>query len=116
MASCLSPTLSLLSSAAEQLSPDDLKELFCCSVQALKDYVLSSDLLSVPDLCGHNLPEKAISELKGLIHQISKVCLQIIKPDTPCILELLSKDSSSSADWEQDKAHWMNVIVQLQMT
>lgn len=82
----------------------------------MKDYVLSSDLLSTPQLSGHNLPDKVIEKLKALIHQISKVCLQIIKLETPCILDLLSKDFASVSDWEQDKAHWMNVIVQLQMT
>ena len=52
-----------------------------------------------------------------LIHQISKVCLQVIKPETPVVLELISKDFSLATvtDWELDKSHWINVIAQLQL-
>ena len=64
------------------------------------------------------LPEKVIVDLKMLIHQISKVCLQVIKPETPVVLELISKDFSLATvtDWELDKSHWINVIAQLQLT
>ena len=50
--------------------------------------------------------------------QISKVCLQVIKPETPVVLELISKDFSLATvtDWELDKSHWINVIAQLQLT
>ncbi len=67
---------------------------------------------------GKNLPENIIVDLKALIHQISKVCLQVIKPETPVVLELISKDYSmaTTTDWELDKSHWMNVITQLQLT
>ena len=64
------------------------------------------------------LPEKVIIDLKMLIHQISKVCLHVIKPETPVVLELISKDFSLATvtDWELDKSHWINVIAQLQLT
>jgi hypothetical protein len=64
------------------------------------------------------LPDKIVVDLKMLIHQISKVCLQIIKPETPVVLELISKDFSLATvtDWELDKSHWINVIAQLQLS
>jgi hypothetical protein len=64
------------------------------------------------------LPEKIVIDLKMLIHQISKVCLQVIKPETPVVLELISKDFTiaTATDWELDKSHWINVIVQLKLS
>jgi hypothetical protein len=53
-----------------------------------------------------------------MIHQISKVCLQIIKPETPYVVELIAKDYTQATqhDWELDKSHWINVIALLQLT
>lgn len=41
---------------------------------------------------GKNLPDRLTADLKALIHQISKVCLQAIKPDTPYVMHVISKD------------------------
>lgn len=52
------------------------------------------------------------------MHTISKVCLQILKPETPFVLDTISKDYSNTTttDWELDKSHWINVIAQLQLS
>lgn len=52
------------------------------------------------------------------MHTISKVCLQILKPETPYVLDTISKDytSTTTTDWELDKSHWINVIAQLQLS
>lgn len=67
---------------------------------------------------GKNLPDKVTADLKTLIHQISKVCLQAIKPETPYVLDVISKDYSQATptDWELDRSHWLNVIAHLQLT
>eukprot|EP00195_Chlamydomonas_chlamydogama_P013583 CAMPEP_0202891622 /NCGR_PEP_ID=MMETSP1392-20130828/1634_1 /ASSEMBLY_ACC=CAM_ASM_000868 /TAXON_ID=225041 /ORGANISM="Chlamydomonas chlamydogama, Strain SAG 11-48b" /LENGTH=885 /DNA_ID=CAMNT_0049575427 /DNA_START=214 /DNA_END=2871 /DNA_ORIENTATION=+ len=99
------------------ISEQELKQAYCNSVQSLKDYITGSNLLSY-DITGKNLPDKMTADLKTLIHQISKVCLQVIKPETPFVLDLISKDYSQATitDWELDKSHWINVIAQLQLT
>lgn len=67
---------------------------------------------------GKNLPEKVTADIKGLVHTISKVCLQILKPETPYVLDTISKDYSNTTavDWELDKSHWVNVIMTLQLS
>lgn len=67
---------------------------------------------------GKNLPEKVTADIKQLVHTISKVCLQILKPETPYVLDTISKDytSTTTTDWELDKSHWINVIAQLQLS
>ncbi|GIM07602.1 hypothetical protein Vretimale_11674 [Volvox reticuliferus] len=102
---------------ASVITEQELKQAYCSSVQALKDYLLISNLTSY-DITGKNLPEKVTADIKALVHTISKVCLQILKPETPYVLETISKDYSSTtaADWELDKSHWINVISQLQLS
>lgn len=72
------------------------------------------------ELCitGKNLPDKVTTDLKTLIHQISKVCLQAIKPETPYVMDVISKDyaQATTTDWELDKSHWINVIAHLRLT
>lgn len=67
---------------------------------------------------GKNLPDQVTGDLKMLIHQISKVCLQAIKPETPFVMDVISKDytQATTTDWELDKSHWINVIAHLQLT
>ncbi|GAX84580.1 hypothetical protein CEUSTIGMA_g12001.t1 [Chlamydomonas eustigma] len=103
--------------AQSPISDQELKQAYCNSVQSLKDYVSMSNLMSY-DITGKLLPEKIVIDLKMLIHQISKVCLQVIKPETPVVLELISKDftMATTTDWELDRSHWINVIVQLKLT
>ncbi|KXZ44481.1 hypothetical protein GPECTOR_67g321 [Gonium pectorale] len=99
------------------ITEQELKQAYCSSVQALKDYLVQSNLASY-DITGKNLPEKVTADIKTLVHTISKVCLQILKPETPYVLETISKDyaSTSNTDWELDKSHWINVIAQLQLS
>eukprot|EP00197_Chlamydomonas_leiostraca_P004150 CAMPEP_0202870920 /NCGR_PEP_ID=MMETSP1391-20130828/17196_1 /ASSEMBLY_ACC=CAM_ASM_000867 /TAXON_ID=1034604 /ORGANISM="Chlamydomonas leiostraca, Strain SAG 11-49" /LENGTH=628 /DNA_ID=CAMNT_0049551595 /DNA_START=52 /DNA_END=1935 /DNA_ORIENTATION=- len=98
-------------------SEHELKQAYCNSVQALKDYITVSNLMSY-DITGKNLPDKVTTDLKTLIHQISKVCLQAIKPETPFVMDVISKDyaQATTTDWELDKSHWINVIAHLTLT
>ncbi|EFJ40496.1 hypothetical protein VOLCADRAFT_99696 [Volvox carteri f. nagariensis] len=102
---------------ASVITEQELKQAYCSSVQALKDYLVISNLTSY-DITGKNLPEKVTADIKALVHTISKVCLQILKPETPFVLETISKDYSNTTttDWELDKSHWINVIAQLQLS
>eukprot|EP00198_Chlamydomonas_reinhardtii_P011264 XP_001700601.1 predicted protein [Chlamydomonas reinhardtii] len=99
------------------ITEQELKQAYCSSVQSLKDYLVISNLHSY-DITGKNLPEKVTADIKALVHTISKVCLQILKPETPFVLDTISKDYSNTTttDWELDKSHWINVIAQLQLS
>lgn len=59
-----------------------------------------------------------MGDIKTLVHTISKVCLQVLKPETPYVLETVSKDinATTQQDWELDKSHWITVIAQLQLS
>ncbi|GLC36722.1 hypothetical protein PLESTB_000789800 [Pleodorina starrii] len=102
---------------ASVITEQELKQAYCSSVQALKDYLVISNLTNY-DITGKNLPEKVTADIKALVHTISKVCLQILKPETPYVLDTISKDYSNTTatDWELDKSHWINVIAQLQLS
>ncbi|GFR50111.1 hypothetical protein Agub_g12259, partial [Astrephomene gubernaculifera] len=111
------PGPSTQAGSASVITEQELKQAYCSSVQALKDYLLMSNLTNY-DITGKNLPENVTAQIKALVHTISKVCLQILKPETPFVLETISKDYSSTTttDWELDKNHWINVIAQLQLS
>ncbi len=111
----------LLASSSSLVSEQELKQAYCSSVQALKDFLVMSNLTSYDvtgellPMCAHacscgqgralssgpsagkNLPEKVTADIKTLVHTISKVCLQVLKPETPYVLDTISKDYTRCA-------------------